>query len=92
MKQIRDPRKDGIQLMSANKLIKKITSMPETSTDYIILSRRIEICGFACKLLQITQRYLSLLLSLLYPLFFFFFFFFFINSLMTVALGCTRIC
>jgi hypothetical protein len=57
MRQIRDPRKNGIQLMSANKLIRKITSMPETSTEYIILSRRIEICGFSCKLLQITQRY-----------------------------------
>lgn len=65
MRQIRDPRKNGIQLMSANKLIRKITSMPETSTEYIILSRRIEICGFACKLLQITQRVYSNLLKII---------------------------
>lgn len=34
--------------------------MPETSTECIVLSRRIEICGFVCKLVQITQRYVDM--------------------------------
>ncbi len=64
MKEIKDPRKHGIQLISANKLLKKITTLPSNATSTILMSRKIELCGFACKLLQIVQRIYSNLLKI----------------------------
>jgi len=66
MREIRDPQKHGVQVASIGALVLKITRMPGTSAKNFLLSRqRIELCGLACKLLQIAQRIYSNLLKII---------------------------